>query len=129
MDRGVRPGQSLGWIKAPISQLRVAPIVAGVTNQWDCVVVGGGAAGLSAALVLGRARRATLVVDAGRPSNAPAEGIGGLLGHNGQPPAAFYAAARDEVVAHPNVTILGAKWLTVVGSTTDSRWYWPTARR
>ncbi|MCE5289794.1 MAG: NAD(P)/FAD-dependent oxidoreductase [Nocardiaceae bacterium] len=64
---------------------------------WDVVVVGGGAAGLSAALVLGRARRSTLVIDAGRQSNLPAHGIGGLLGHDGRPPAELYAIGRDEL--------------------------------
>lgn len=64
---------------------------------WDGVVVGGGAAGLSAALVLGRACRRTLVVDAGEPSNAVSHGIGGLLGHDGRPPAELYAAGRREL--------------------------------
>src|ERR1019366_2602286 len=57
-------------------------------------VVGGGAAGLSAALVLGRARQRTLVIDAGAQSNLAAEGIGGLLGQDGRSPAAVYAAER-----------------------------------
>ncbi|WP_144032318.1 FAD-dependent oxidoreductase, partial [Mycolicibacterium fortuitum] len=56
-------------------------------NVWDCVIVGGGAAGLSAALVLGRARRRVLLVDAGNQSNLAAHGIGGLLGSDGRPPA------------------------------------------
>jgi thioredoxin reductase len=73
------------------------------TTIWDCVVVGGGAAGLSAALVLGRARRRTLVVDAGRQSNRPAPGIGGVLGHDHRPPGDFYAAGREEVAAYPSV--------------------------
>jgi thioredoxin reductase len=72
---------------------------------WDCIVVGGGAAGLSAALVLGRARRRTLVVDAGRPSNGVAHGIGGLLGHDGRPPADLYAAGRAELAAYPSVEV------------------------
>jgi thioredoxin reductase (NADPH) len=72
---------------------------------WDCVVAGGGAAGLSAALVLGRATRATLVIDAGRPSNAVAHGIGGLLGHDGRPPADLYAAGRAEVESYPRVQV------------------------
>jgi thioredoxin reductase len=70
---------------------------------WDCIVVGGGAAGLSATLVLGRARRRTLLVDAGEPSNLPAEGIGGLLGHDGRPPAELYAMGRAELEAYPTV--------------------------
>jgi len=76
---------------------------------WDCIVVGGGAAGLSAALVLGRARRRTLVVDAGRPSNAPAHGIGGLLGHDGRPPAELYAAGRAELAAYPSVDVVAGE--------------------
>lgn len=67
------------------------------SELYDCVVVGAGAAGLSAALVLGRARVRTLVVDAGEQSNLASTGIGGLLGADQSPPAAFYAAARDEV--------------------------------
>ena len=74
--------------------------------EWDCIVVGGGAAGLSAALVLGRARRRTLVVDAGVPSNLAAHGIGGLLGHDGRPPAQLYATGRTELAAYPNVRIV-----------------------
>jgi thioredoxin reductase len=73
--------------------------------NWDCIVVGGGAAGLSAALVLGRARRRTLLVDGGQPSNLPAEGIGGLLGHNGRPPAELYAMGRAELEAYPTVEV------------------------
>jgi thioredoxin reductase len=72
---------------------------------WDCIVVGGGAAGLSAALVLGRARRRTLVLDAGGQSNRVAEGIGGLLGQDGRPPADFYAFGRDELAAYPAVEL------------------------
>lgn len=77
----------------------------GMTSTWDCIVVGGGAAGLSAALVLGRARRRTLVVDAGEPSNRGVHGIGGMLGQDGRAPADFYAAARAEVAAYPSVEL------------------------
>jgi thioredoxin reductase len=74
-------------------------------TRWDCIVVGAGAAGLSAALVLGRARQRTLVVDAEGQSNSPAEGIGGLLGHDGRPPSDFYAAGRAELAAYPTVEL------------------------
>ena len=72
---------------------------------WDCIVVDACAAGLSAALVLGRALQRTLVIDAGGQSNRDAHGIGGLLGHDGRPPAAFYAAGRDELAAYPTVEL------------------------
>ena len=76
-----------------------------MNSEWDCVIVGGGAAGLSAALVLGRARRRTLVVDAGRQSNLAAHGIGGLLGFDGRPPADLYARGRAELAAYPSVEV------------------------
>jgi thioredoxin reductase len=79
---------------------------------WDCVVVGGGAAGLSAALVLGRARRRTLVVDAGEPSNRAAEGIGGLLGHDRRPPHELYGIGRDELATYPSVEVRTARAMT-----------------
>jgi thioredoxin reductase len=64
------------------------------------VVVGGGAAGLSAALVLGRARRRVAVVDAGAPRNAPAAHMHGFLSRDGMPPADLLAAARAEVTGY-----------------------------
>jgi thioredoxin reductase len=72
---------------------------------YDCVVVGGGVAGLSAAMVLGRARRRTLVVDEGHQSNRPAHHVGGLLGHDGVPPAELYRQAADQVRAYDSVVL------------------------
>ena len=77
----------------------------GMDNEWECVVVGGGAAGLSAALVLGRARRRTLLIDAGGQSNRAAHGIGGLLGFDGVPPAELYARGRRELERYPSVEV------------------------
>jgi thioredoxin reductase len=70
---------------------------------WECAIVGGGAAGLSAALVLGRARRRTIVLDAGDQSNRASPVIGGLLGHDQRPPAELYAAGRRELSSYPSV--------------------------
>lgn len=64
---------------------------------YDVVVIGGGAAGLSGALALGRARRRVLVLDAGEPRNAPAHGVHGYLGREGIPPTELLAIARAEV--------------------------------
>ncbi|KMO77529.1 pyridine nucleotide-disulfide oxidoreductase [Mycolicibacterium chubuense] len=76
-----------------------------MSERWDGVVIGGGAAGLSAALVLGRARKRTLVVDVGAQSNRAAHGIGGLLGFDGVPPAELYARGRDELARYPSVEV------------------------
>ncbi|MEU3657248.1 NAD(P)/FAD-dependent oxidoreductase [Streptomyces sp. NPDC032161] len=63
----------------------------------DVVVVGAGAAGLSAALLLGRARRKVAVIDAGEPRNAPAAHMHGFLSRDGLPPAALLDLGRAEV--------------------------------
>ena len=55
------------------------------TNPYDAVIIGGGAAGLSAALVLGRARRRVALIDAGSPRNAPASHMHGYLSRDGMP--------------------------------------------
>jgi thioredoxin reductase len=76
-----------------------------VSRLRDCLIVGGGAAGLSAALVLGRARRDVLVVDAGRQSNLPAHAVGGLLAQEGTAPGELYAAGREQLGAYRSVTL------------------------
>lgn len=80
-------------------------MIAVMEDRWDCIIVGGGAAGLSAALVLGRARQRTLLVDAGAQCNLAAEGVGGLLGHDGRPPGELYAWAKVELAAYPTVDV------------------------
>jgi thioredoxin reductase len=71
----------------------------------DVVIVGGGPAGLSTALVLGRARRRVLVLDTGRPANAASNGIGGLLAQTGVDPAELRRAGREQLAGVPNVEI------------------------
>ena len=68
--------------------------------DYDVVVVGGGPAGLSAALVLGRSRRAVLVLDEDHPRNAPAHAVHGYLGLDGIPPAELAGRARREVARY-----------------------------
>lgn len=70
------------------------------SGAHDVAIVGGGAAGLSAALVLGRARRRVVLVDAGRPRNAPAAHMQGFLGSDGLPPAELLARGRAEVAGY-----------------------------
>ncbi|MGW3961400.1 NAD(P)/FAD-dependent oxidoreductase [Amycolatopsis sp. NPDC005003] len=66
-------------------------------NSFDVLVVGGGAAGLSAALMLGRARRRVAVVDAGAPRNAPASHMHGFLSRDGLPPSELLEIGRGEL--------------------------------
>ncbi|MFB6831645.1 NAD(P)/FAD-dependent oxidoreductase [Streptomyces hydrogenans] len=69
-------------------------------NAYEVVVIGGGAAGLSAGLILGRSRRRTLVVDAGEPRNAPSAHMQGYLSRDGMSPAEFLAAGRRELLEY-----------------------------
>jgi thioredoxin reductase len=71
-----------------------------MTDTYEVIVIGGGAAGLSAALVLGRARRHTLVVDAGEPRNAPSAHMQGYLSRDGMAPAEFLAIGREEIARY-----------------------------
>ncbi|MEQ0559926.1 NAD(P)/FAD-dependent oxidoreductase [Amycolatopsis sp. NEAU-NG30] len=66
-------------------------------NDFDVLVVGGGAAGLSAALMLGRARRRVAVVDARAPRNAPASHMHGFLSRDGLPPSDLLKIGREEL--------------------------------
>ncbi|MGF7124685.1 thioredoxin reductase [Rhodococcus sp. BE178] len=68
-----------------------------MSDGYDVVVVGGGAAGLEGALILARSRRSVLVIDAGDPRNAPAEGVHGFLTRDGVPPAELVRVGREEV--------------------------------
>ena len=70
------------------------------TTTFDIAVIGGGAAGLSAALVLSRARRQVMVIDAGSPRNAPAAKMHGFLSQDGLPPRELLAVGREEVQAY-----------------------------
>jgi thioredoxin reductase len=74
-------------------------------DTYDVAIIGGGAAGLSAALVLGRARRRVVVVDAGAPRNAPAARMQGFISRDGTAPADLLAAARAEI-AHYGVEVI-----------------------
>ncbi|YCK84198.1 NAD(P)/FAD-dependent oxidoreductase [Arthrobacter sp. D3-18] len=71
-----------------------------VGEEYDVVVVGGGAAGLSAAVTLGRALRSVLVIDAGEPRNAPAAGVHGFLSRDGINPKELLELGRAEALQY-----------------------------
>ena len=78
-----------------------------LNDSYDVVVIGGGAAGLNGALMLARARRSVVVIDAGAPRNAPAEGVHGLLGREGIPPAELLERGRAEVRSYGGHVVAG----------------------
>ena len=73
------------------------------------MVIGGGAAGLSGAVALARSRRSVLVVDAGEPRNAPADGVHNYLGREGTPPGSLLAIGRAEVAGYGGEVVSGRR--------------------
>ncbi|MFI5609605.1 NAD(P)/FAD-dependent oxidoreductase [Amycolatopsis sp. NPDC051903] len=78
-----------------------------MNENYDVVVVGGGAAGLSGAVALARSRRSVLVVDAGEPRNAPAGHVHNYLAREGTPPAELLALGREEVLGYGGEVVRG----------------------
>lgn len=76
-------------------------------DAYDALVVGGGAAGLNGALMLARSLRSVVVIDAGSPRNAPAEGVHGLLGRDGMPPSELLERGRTEVRSYGGQVVFG----------------------
>jgi thioredoxin reductase len=73
-------------------------------QQFEVVIVGGGPAGLAAALILGRMRRRVLVLDADGPANAVSEGVHGLFAHDGIPPLELRRIGRAQLRSYESVT-------------------------
>jgi thioredoxin reductase len=73
------------------------------SDPVDVAIVGGGPAGMSAALVLGRMRRTVVVFDTEEPANAVSHGVGGLLTRDGTPPAELRAIGREQIAKYPTV--------------------------
>ena len=94
----------------------VLAIPVSAAADYDAVVIGGGPAGLSAALYLGRARRRVLVVDAGKPRNAKAGASHGVFTRDGTPPGELLAEARRQLRTYPGVELrhIAAESATIV---------------
>ena len=89
-----------------------------VERHCDVAVIGGSAAGLAAALQLGRQRRSVIVVDAGEPRNAPAAHMHSYLGHDGRPPSELTAIGRHEVRSY-GVEVLDGRAVEVTCTDDD----------
>ncbi|MFB4279866.1 NAD(P)/FAD-dependent oxidoreductase [Nonomuraea sp. MTCD27] len=74
-------------------------------GMYDVAIVGGGPAGMAAALTLGRAHRPVLLTDAGPGRNAPAEAVHNFLTRDGTPPGELRELGRKELAAYPSVVI------------------------
>jgi thioredoxin reductase len=99
---------------------------------YDCVVVGAGPAGLSAALFLARYRRSVLTFHHNNPRNVYSHGVHGFLGHHGITPTELLARGRDEVTQHGGLIVEGCVTkaervakdhfrVTIGGTETDER--------
>ena len=97
---------------------RPAPVPEQV--EADVVIVGGGSSGLAAAVALARSRRKVVVIDAGQPRNAPAEGAHNVLGQEGISPLELLARGRVEAEAY-GVTLLSGRATGASGTVDDFR--------
>lgn len=83
-----------------------------MTQEFDVIVVGGSYAGLSAAMILARARRRVCVIDTGLPRNRFASASHGFFGFDGSTPATMIAQARAQVAAYATVTFVQGEAVT-----------------
>ncbi|MFP3391989.1 NAD(P)/FAD-dependent oxidoreductase [Brevibacillus sp. SIMBA_040] len=86
---------------------------------FDVAIIGGGPAGLNAALVLGRARKKVAVIDEGRPRNAVTREVHGFLTRDGISPSEFRRIAKEEISAYPSVSFVEDTAVSIGG--TDGR--------
>lgn len=75
-------------------------------NTYNTIIIGGGAAGLSAAMVLGRANRKVLIIDAGKQSNRVSKEAHAVFTRDKMSPQELYAIAREQVLSYPSITII-----------------------
>lgn len=84
--------------------------------DFDVVIVGGGPAGLAAALALGRARKRVLLADHGPRRNAAARNVHNFLTRDGTPPAEMRRLAEAQLAAYPNVEVRHEAVASVAGA-------------
>lgn len=78
-------------------------------QAFDVIVIGGGPAGLSAALMLGRARRRVVVIDEGRPRNAASRGVHGFLSRDGIAPSELLRISREQLEKYQTIHLVAAR--------------------
>jgi thioredoxin reductase len=85
-------------------------------KTFDVVIIGGGPAGLSAALVLGRSRRTVFVSDSGHPRNKSSKAMHGFLSRDGMPPSEFLRISRKQLLKYPSVCFKKSNAVKVTGT-------------
>lgn len=95
-------------------------------QHLDVAIIGGGPAGLNAALMLGRARKNVAVIDEGRPRNAVTRETHGFLTRDGVSPSEFRRIAQEEISAYPSVSIVADTAVSITG--TDGQFLITTAQ-
>ena len=85
------------------------------TGSYDTLIIGGGPAGLSAALVLGRSTRRVLLCDSGSYRNGYSSEMHCFLGSDGVDPARLRDTAREQLRRYPSITYVGAEVMDVSG--------------
>ena len=86
--------------------------------MYDVIVIGGGPAGLQAALTLSRMHRSCLLLDSGDYRNSPAREMHNFLTHDGTPPEEFRTAARKDLTGYATVEVLEEAAQDVVSTET-----------
>lgn len=85
----------------------------------DVGIIGGGPAGMSAALVLGRARKSVVLIDEGKPRNRVTRETHGFLTRDGTPPSEFRKVAREQISEYPSVRIVEDSAVKITGADGD----------
>ena len=80
-------------------------MVLATDRPFDVVIVGGGPAGLAAALVLGRMRRQVLLLDSDDPAHGASDRVRGLFGHDGTPPFELRRTAQEQLRPYDSVIV------------------------
>ena len=97
----MKPFRSYFSNKSSLVEARTVKVIVEVVNvtkqkHHDVIIIGAGAAGLCAGLVLARAQADVVIIDSGKPRNGPASHMQGFVSRDGTSPAEFLALARED---------------------------------
>ena len=97
-----------------VSSSPILTLPGGSLPQYDCIVVGGGPSGLTAASALGRVRRSALLIDSADYRNGPTQEIHDVITRDGTPPTLFRYLAREQISVYKSVSMMNGTVETIV---------------